>query len=125
MITLCGLKSKCNAELRQLRPLRHRAPNPIELPQVQQVMPRIESTHVLDTLFTPLRVNADPPQIFARRTPQESKIRTAQYGEILQRLVGVGSVVPKSFRPQVLVVSGQLRTIVGQHHAESIAPHKF
>jgi len=92
---------------------------------VQEVVARIESNHVFDTLFTALGMHADSLEILVRSASEEPQIRIAKDGELLQRLFGVGFLVPKTLGPQVLIVSGQLGTILSPHHAEAIAPDQF
>jgi len=105
--------------------LRHGSPNPSELFQVQKVMPGIESNHMLDALLATLCVNANTLEVFVLRARQQSQIRPAKHAEILQRSIGIGFVVTKPLGPQVLVVAGQLRAVMRQHHPKPITPDEL
>ncbi len=92
---------------------------------MQEIMSRVQLNHVLHALFTALLVHANALQVLGRRTAQEPEIRAPEDGELAERLLGAGLIVSKSFRPQVLVIPGQHRTIVSQHHAQAITPDEL
>src|SRR5262245_33942627 len=114
-----------NLLARSLSRLRHSPSNPSELFQMQEVMPGIESNHMLDALLATFCVHADALEVFDGRASQQSQIRPAKRAEILKRLIGVGFVVPKPVAPQVLVVASQLRAVMRQHHAKPITPDEL
>jgi hypothetical protein len=92
---------------------------------MQEIMPSIQSNHMLDVFGATLGVNPYALEVFVRRARQQSQICPAKHAEILQRLIGVSFVVTKPLGPQVLVIAGQSGAVMRQHHAKSITPDEF
>src|SRR5262245_42160429 len=115
-------KSLHSAYTDSLCRLRHSPPNSSELFQMQEVMPRIQSNHMLDAFGAALGVNPDALEVFIRRARQQSQIRPAKRAEILQRLIGVSFAIAMPLGPQVLVIAGQRGAVMRQGHAEPITP---
>jgi hypothetical protein len=92
---------------------------------MQQIMTRAESNHLLDGLFPALGVNGNPLQVVVRCSLQQSEIGSSQQAELFQSLFGVGVFIVEPYRPQILVVSHQLRTILCQCHAQAKAPDEL
>jgi hypothetical protein len=99
--------------------------NPRQLSEMQQIVAGVQADHVFDTLFSALCVHADASKIFRRSTPQQAEIRAPQDRELIQRLVDRRVVVVKALRPQVLVVAGERRTVLREHHADAVSPHQI
>ncbi len=85
-------------------------------------MPCIEANHVTDALLTPFRVDTDAIEIVVGRTRQKSQVRLAQDGEVVERLSRVRGIVSQPLGPEVLVVSGQLRPVLSEHHPNPVSP---
>ncbi len=88
-------------------------------------MARVQPNHVPQTFLAALGVDTDSIQVGRRYTLQQAKIPGPQNRKVPHRLCGVCPVIPQSLGPAILIVANQLRTIMGQHHAEPIPPHEL
>jgi hypothetical protein len=89
---------------------------------MEQIVTRAESNHLLDGLFSPLRVNGNPLQVVGGCTLQQNEIGSSHHPELFQSLLGVSLFIVQSRRPQILVVSHQSWTILRQCHAQTKTP---
>src|SRR5689334_5599311 len=94
--------------------LTHGGADAIDLPQVQQVVAGVEAPQVLERLLAALGVHADAAQIVRRRLRHQPQVVAAEHLEHLERLGGIGVLVPQPQRPGVLIVAGERRTILAE-----------
>jgi hypothetical protein len=59
----------------------HGAADALDLPEVQQVVARVQPEEVLEALVAALNVYPDPFQIGRRRTLHELQVRPPKYGK--------------------------------------------
>jgi hypothetical protein len=70
-------------------------------------------------------MHGDPLEIFSGRPLQQPEVGTPVYGEIRHCLPCFRSIVMKACRPEILIVTADLRTIVSQRHPQSITPNQL
>ena len=78
-----------------------------------------------NAFFTTLRVHTHAFEIVRRCARQQPQIPAAQHFELFQRLANARVGVPESLGPQVLIVAGQRRAILREHHSQPPAPYEF
>ena len=98
--------------------------NSLDLPQVQQVVARVQTPKVFDAFLAALGVNADPFQILWRHPVDEAQVRPPQHVERRQRLCGIGLVVPQPLGPEILVVARDGWTVLRENQPNAPAPHQ-
>ena len=92
------------------------------LAQVHEVVPGVQADHVLDGLVAALGVDRHPRELGRPEGLDHAQVGGAQRPEERQGLPCVGPLVAQGAAPAVLVVPGQGRAVLGQHHAQPVAP---
>ena len=84
-------------------------------------MPGIEVSHVAQAFLTALVVNADSEEVRRSQVLPQPEIRTAQHGELFERIADIDLTIAKAIRPEILVVADDRWTIVREDHPQSDA----
>src|SRR5689334_18012774 len=88
----------------------------VYLPQVQQIVARIQFCHMADALFTALRMDAHAIEVAGSGPFQKAQVAAPEHRERLEGILRTGLVVVEARRPGVLVIADQRRAILRQHH---------
>jgi hypothetical protein len=91
------------------------------LPQVQQIVPRVQAAQMLQALLSALDMHTDAFQLVWRGAHEQPQVRAAQHPELLERQIRIRLVVAKPLGPQVLVVTRQRRSVVRQNLTDAPA----
>ena len=92
---------------------------------MKDVVPGIEVSHVAQAFLTALVVNADSEEVRRSQVLTQPKIRTAQHGELFERIADIDLTIAKAIRPEILVVADDRRTIVREDHPQSDTPDQL
>lgn len=88
-------------------------------------MTGVQAPHPFEALFTALSVEPHSRQIRRSQTLPQTHVGAADGGKLLECVVDVGVAVAKATGSEILIVAGQRRPIVGQHHPKPEAAHEI
>src|SRR5688572_21561915 len=92
---------------------------------MKEIVSGIESQHVPNAFLAALSMYTDAIEVLRYSALEQSEMALSQSGELVQRFLGIRGIVSQPRGPQILVVSGDRRTIVRQDHAQAPSPHDF
>src|SRR5262245_58680822 len=94
----------------------------LDLAKVQQVVAGVPANQVADALLAALGVHADALQIVRRGALDQVEIAAAQNAERRHRLARIGLRPAQLLGPEILVVTGDRRTVLRQDQPHAPAP---
>ena len=92
---------------------------------MQDVVTRVHANEVFDAFFPSFDMHTDPASIRFGQSFEKAKVRAPQDAEAFDLFGGIGLAIAQPIRPQILIVSGQLRPVVRQHEPHPVAPHEI
>jgi hypothetical protein len=105
-----------------LSPAADSLPDTLNLPAVQQVVAAVHLHHVRHAFLASFGMHAHPREVGRGDSAEEPQVGVALVLEVSERLGNRHARVTQAARPQVLVVSGDDRTIVCEHHPQAPPP---
>jgi len=103
----------------------HRRADASNLPQVREVVTRIQPAQVAHAFFAALGMHADALQVLWRGAFDQSEVAAAQHRERRQRFLRIAVFILQARGPQVLVEARDGRTVVREDQAQAPSPHQI